>query len=115
MRAASQIPGATSADEAGSCCGPSGQIRNGHLREVLMLRDLSALTPPLLVAVAFLIAAGAFIRHEMRRGKNTPDDEESADSQIDSSRQSGINEPSSGSAQGPFSDSRGDRDRDPGS
>jgi hypothetical protein len=80
-----------------------------------MLRDLSALTPPLLVAAAFLIAAGAFIRHEMRRGKNRLDDEESADSRIDSSRESGINEPGSGSAQGPFSDSRGDRRGDPGS
>ena len=49
-----------------------------------MLTDLAALTPPLLVAVAFLIAAGAFIRHEMRRGKNTADDEE-ADSPRDSS------------------------------
>ncbi len=42
-----------------------------------MLNDLSALTPPLLVAAAFLIAAGAFIRRS-------------------------------------FSDSTGDRDRDPG-
>jgi hypothetical protein len=77
-----------------------------------MLSELSALTPPLLVAAAFLIAAGAFIRHEMRRGKNGPDDEESADSRIDSSRESGINEPGSGSAQGSFSDSTEDRDRD---
>jgi hypothetical protein len=80
-----------------------------------MLSELSALTPPLLVAAAFLIAAGAFIRHEMRRGKNKPDDEESADSLIDSSRESGINEPGSGSAQRSFSDTTGDHDQDPGS
>ena len=80
-----------------------------------MLSDLSALTPPLLVAAAFLIAAGAFIRHEMRRGKNKPDDEESADSLIDSSRKSGINEPGSGSAQRSFSDTTGDHDQDPDS
>lgn len=78
-----------------------------------MLSDLSALTPPLLVAAAFLIAAGAFIRHEMRRGKNRPDGEGSADSEIDSSRESGINDPGSGSAQRSFSDTTGDRDRDP--
>ena len=78
-----------------------------------MLSDLSALTPPLLVAAAFLIAAGAFIRHEMRRGKNGPEDERSADSPIDSSRESGINEPGSGSAQRSFSDATGDRDPDP--
>ena len=56
-----------------------------------MLTDLAALTPPLLVAVAFLVAAGAFIRHEMRRGKNTADDEE-ADSPRDSSQSPGENE-----------------------
>jgi hypothetical protein len=78
-----------------------------------MLRDLSALTPPLLVAAAFLIAAGAFIRHEMRRGKNKADDEGSADSRIDSSREPGINERGSGSAQRSFSDTTGDHDRDP--
>jgi hypothetical protein len=84
-------------------------------REVLMLSDLSALTPPLLVAVAFLIAAGAFIRHEVRRGKNRSDDEGSADSRIDSSRESGINDLGSGSAQRSFGDTTGDRDRDPDS
>jgi hypothetical protein len=80
-----------------------------------MLNDLSALTPPLLVAAAFLIAAAAFIRHEMRRGKNGTEDERSADSPVDSSREPGINEPGSGSAQRSFSNSAGDHDRDPGS
>jgi hypothetical protein len=79
-----------------------------------MNSELSALTPPLLVAVAFLIATGAFIRHEMRRG-NKPDDEEPTDSEIDSSRESGINGPGSGPARGSFSDSTGDGDREPGS
>lgn len=43
-----------------------------------MLADLAALTPPLLVCAAFLIAVGAFLRHEMRHIKN-PDDEVEAD------------------------------------
>ena len=34
-----------------------------------MLTDLAALTPPFLVAAAFLIAVGAFVRHEMRAAK----------------------------------------------
>ena len=37
-----------------------------------MLSDLAALTPPFLVAAAFLIAVGAFIRHEMRAAKKQP-------------------------------------------
>jgi hypothetical protein len=35
-----------------------------------VLTDLAALTPPFLVAAAFLIAVGAFVRHEMRAAKN---------------------------------------------
>jgi hypothetical protein len=30
-----------------------------------VLKDLTVLTPPLLVCVAFLVAVGAFLRHEM--------------------------------------------------
>jgi hypothetical protein len=30
-----------------------------------VIRDLSALAPPLVVCVAFLIGVGAFLRHEM--------------------------------------------------
>jgi hypothetical protein len=41
--------------------------------------DLAALTPPFLVCVAFLIAVGAFLRHEMRRGKSPIDDDDSLD------------------------------------
>lgn len=37
-----------------------------------MLTDLAALTPPFLVAAAFLIAVGAFVRHEMRAAKKQP-------------------------------------------
>lgn len=50
--------------------------------------DLAALTPPFLVAVAFLIAVGAFVRHEMRAAKKQPTeqgdevDEPSATDQI---------------------------------
>lgn len=45
-----------------------------------MLKDLSALTPPILMAAAFLIAAGAFLRHEMRGGRNRSEDDAKADS-----------------------------------
>ena len=40
-----------------------------------MLSDLAALTPPFLVAAAFLIAVGAFIRHEMRAAKKQPSEQ----------------------------------------
>lgn len=43
-----------------------------------MLNDLAALTPPILVCVAFLIAVGAFLRHEMG-GTDNPADDEPAD------------------------------------
>jgi hypothetical protein len=44
-----------------------------------VIRDLSVLVPPLVVCVAFLIAVGAFLRHEMgarrrRRVEDLPDD-----------------------------------------
>jgi hypothetical protein len=48
-----------------------------------MLKDLSALTPPILMAAAFLIAAGAFLRHEMRGGRNRTEDDAGADSGTD--------------------------------
>ena len=40
-----------------------------------MLSDLAALAPPLLVCAAFLIAVGAFLRHEMRHPDSPPRDE----------------------------------------
>ena len=39
-----------------------------------MLSDLAALTPPALMAAAFLVALGAFLRHEMRGSKNRAED-----------------------------------------
>ena len=75
-----------------------------------MLTDLSALTPPLLVAAAFLIAAGAFLRHEMRRGKNEAEREEAEDSRPDSA---GAGEQNASDEQSP-SGSRSDDDRDHG-
>jgi hypothetical protein len=33
------------------------------------MQDLSALTPPLLMCAAVLVAIGMFLRHEMRRGR----------------------------------------------
>ena len=40
-----------------------------------MLTDLSALTPPFLVAAVFLIGVAAFIRHEMRAAKKQDSDQ----------------------------------------
>jgi hypothetical protein len=40
-----------------------------------VLSDLAALTPPLLVCAVFVIGVTAFLRHEMRRAKNSPGDE----------------------------------------
>jgi hypothetical protein len=44
-----------------------------------VLGDLAALTPPLVVCVASLIAIGAFLRHEMGAGRRSVDDALSAD------------------------------------
>jgi hypothetical protein len=44
-----------------------------------MLGDLAALTPPLVVCVAALIAIGAFLRHEMGARRPGDDDALSAD------------------------------------
>jgi len=78
-----------------------------------MLTDLAALTPPLLVAVAFLIAAGAFIRHEMRRAKNPTDSADDADSAVDSSDPSDGNDDDHGSARRPFTQRQEDPDDEP--
>lgn len=40
-----------------------------------MLTDLAALAPPFLVCAAFLVAVGAFLRHEMRAAKNQADEQ----------------------------------------
>lgn len=39
-----------------------------------MQSDLAALVPPALMAAAFLLALGAFLRHEMRGAKNRTED-----------------------------------------
>lgn len=74
-----------------------------------MLADLAALTPPLLVAVAFLVAAGAFVRHELRRGKNAAEDEQ-ADSSRDSSESSWANKSGGTPVRRSFRDNADDRD-----
>jgi len=86
----------------------------GTRAEVPMLTDLAALTPPLLVAAAFLIAAGAFLRHEMRRGKNPAEREEPRDSWPDSAAAAGDNATDQRSASRSHSDGQGDRDPDRG-
>ena len=44
-----------------------------------MLKDLTVLTPPLLVCAAFLIAVAAFLRHEMGRSRRHHDQHASDD------------------------------------
>lgn len=75
-----------------------------------MLNDLAALTPPFLVAAAFLIAAGAFVRHEMRRVKNRAESEDSDDSQRDSAGRADGNPADRRSVPRPLSTDPGDRD-----
>jgi hypothetical protein len=92
--------------------GAASPLQTGRLtEEVPMPSALAALTPPLLVAAAFLIAVGAFIRHEMRRGKNRTEDEQGADSAPDSSAGPDANE--AGFDQSSFGERTADRDRDP--
>lgn|GEM_PF-1594297 len=49
-------------------------------REDPVLSDLAALTPPLLVAAAFLVAVVAFLRHEMRDNDSPADTQPDEDS-----------------------------------
>jgi hypothetical protein len=44
-----------------------------------VLKDLTVLTPPLLVCVAFLIAVGAFLRHEMGTARRRRRDQDASD------------------------------------
>jgi hypothetical protein len=62
--------------------------------------DLAALTPPFLVCVAFLIAVGAFLRHEMRRAKNRNDEDDDEVSVGSSARQVTENPPGPGAKAG---------------
>lgn len=41
--------------------------------------DVAALTPPFLVCAVFLIAVGAFLKHELGRAKPSDEDEDSAE------------------------------------
>ena len=52
-----------------------------------LLNDLTVLTPPLVVCAAFLIAVGAFLRHEMGTRRRPPED-----TSVDISDDSGIPE-----------------------
>ena len=52
--------------------GTAGERDTHEMEASSVLSDLAALTPPFLVAAAFLIAVGAFIRHEMRAAKKQP-------------------------------------------
>ena len=77
-----------------------------------MLTDLAALTPPFLVAAAFLVAAWAFLRHEMRRGKNPVSGDDLADSSPDSADEALGDQPDQQSVTRSFRESSEDRDRD---
>lgn len=79
-----------------------------------MLTDLAALTPPLLVAAAFLIAAGAFLRHEMRRGKNPVSGDDQADSSPDSADGQPEDQPDQRSVSRSVTERPDDRNRQPG-
>ena len=77
-----------------------------------MLTDLAALTPPFLVAAAFLVAAWAFLRHEMRRGKNPVSGDDLADSSLDSADETSSDQADQRSVSRSFRESPEDRDRD---
>ena len=79
-----------------------------------MLTDLAALTPPFLVAAAFLIAAGAFLRHEMRRGKNPVSGDDLPDSSPDSADGQPEDQADQRSVSRSFTESSDERDRAPG-
>ena len=49
------------------------------LKEVQPVKDLSVLTPPLLMCAAFLIAVGLFLRHEMGTSRRHRDQDVSGD------------------------------------
>ena len=73
-----------------------------------MLNDLAALTPPFLVCAAFLIAVGAFLRHEMRRSKNPGEDADEDVSGQPSANDGSQNQPDSDAATRSVRESRDD-------
>jgi hypothetical protein len=50
---------------------------------VSLVKDLTVLTPPLLVCVAFLIAVAGFLRHEMGAARRRRDQDASGDISAD--------------------------------
>jgi hypothetical protein len=73
-----------------------------------MLGDLAALTPPLVVCAASLIAIGAFLRHEMGARGRSDDDALSADiSGNDQIPDAGISEAATPPDDGTGNDSSG--------
>jgi hypothetical protein len=77
------VPGGALAGLAGAGGGPLPPPRRRRSRGLKgvspVLRDLAVLTPPLLVCAAFLIAVGAFLRHEMGASRRRSDRDASAD------------------------------------
>jgi hypothetical protein len=55
---------------------PAGRTRKGGHT---VIRDLSVLTPPLVVCVAFLIGVAAFLRHEMGARRRRRDEDATGD------------------------------------
>jgi hypothetical protein len=82
------------------------------------LAELAALTPPFLVAAAFLIAVGAFLRHEFRRSRNQADVEDtdvsSPDSGSDSATSVGENPAGNGAARDSLDDHEDEKSREHG-
>lgn len=71
-----------------------------------MLSDLSALVPPLLVCIAFLIAVGAFLKHEMgHRGSSGDDEADEPDQARNQGEPGGRTGDGESFRQGPNSDS----------
>ena len=67
---------------ASPCCAGLMAVTSkdrGGRREVRPVNDLTVLTPPLLMCAAFLIAVGAFLRHEMVASRRRRDRDQSAD------------------------------------
>ena len=62
-----------------------------------MLADLEALTPPLIVAVAFLIGVVLFLRRQMSPRGRPEDDRDEADIEADG-RNAGPSDPAHGSS-----------------
>jgi len=70
-----------------------------------VLRDLAALTPPLVVCAALLLAIGAFLRHEMGTRRRTGDGPPSSDISVNGQvPDAGIGDPAAPSDARPAND-----------